>query len=51
VALAVAAVTGLRRVPQRLVAEVAGDGPVAAVAALGDVPLLICRARALGEVG
>jgi chemotaxis signal transduction protein len=48
VALAVAAVTGLRRVPNRLVSEVGGDGPVAAVAALGDVPLPICRAAVLG---
>jgi hypothetical protein len=48
VALAVGGVTGLRRVPERLVAEVGGEGPVAAVATLGDAPLPICRAAVLG---
>jgi hypothetical protein len=48
VALAVAGVAGLRRVPERLVAEVGGEGPVAAVATLGDAPLPICRAAVLG---
>jgi chemotaxis signal transduction protein len=49
VALAVAAVTGLRRVPERLVSELAGAGPVAAIAAVGDAPLPICRAAVLGD--
>lgn len=48
VALAVARVTGLKRVPERLISEVAGDGPVAAIAALPEAPLPICRAAVLG---
>ncbi len=47
VALAVAGITGLRRVPARLVSDVAGEGPVAAVAAVGDAPLPVCRASVL----
>jgi chemotaxis signal transduction protein len=47
VALAVEQVTGLRRVPERLISAVAGEGLVAAVAALGEVPLPVCRAAVL----
>jgi chemotaxis signal transduction protein len=47
VALAVEQVTGLRRVPERLIAAVAGEGLVAAVAALGEAPLPVCRAAVL----
>ncbi len=49
VALAVSQVTGLRQVPERLVVATAGDGPVAAVAALQDGPVVICRAAILGD--
>lgn len=48
VALAVAQVTGLRRVPERLIAAVAGDGLVAAIASLQEAPLPICRTAVLG---
>lgn len=48
VALAVGAVTGLRRLPEPCIAPVAdSDGLVAAVAELGDAPLPICSAAAL----
>lgn len=50
VALAVSQVAGLRRVPDRLIADVAGEGPVGAIAALADAPLPICRAAVLGAL-
>jgi chemotaxis signal transduction protein len=49
VALAVSRVAGLRAVERRLVSDVPGDGPIAAIAAL-DGPLPVCRAAALGAV-
>ena len=49
VALAVGMVTGLRRIPERLIAAVAGDGLVAAVAEFQGAPLPICRAAVLGR--
>ncbi|MGX9965157.1 chemotaxis protein CheW [Roseomonas sp. F4] len=48
VALAVSQVTGLRRIPERLISAVAGEGLVSAVVALGDVPMPVCRAAVLG---
>ncbi|WP_203074930.1 chemotaxis protein CheW [Falsiroseomonas ponticola] len=48
VALAVSVVTGLRRIPERLIAAVAGDGLVAAIAEFQDAPLPVCRAAVLG---
>ncbi|MBU8546754.1 MULTISPECIES: chemotaxis protein CheW [Roseomonadaceae] len=48
VALAVSQVTGLRRIPERLISAVAGEGMVSAVVALGDAPLPVCRAAVLG---
>ncbi|NGM20536.1 hypothetical protein G3576_10960 [Roseomonas stagni] len=48
VALAVSVVTGLRRIPERLIAAVAGDGLVSAIAEFQDAPLPICRASILG---
>ncbi|MGK7866632.1 chemotaxis protein CheW [Falsiroseomonas sp. E2-1-a20] len=47
VALAVEQVTGLRRIPERLIAAVAGEGLVSAVATLGEMPLPVCRAAVL----
>lgn len=47
VALAVDQVTGLRRIPERLIAAVAGEGLVSAVASLGETPLPVCRAAVL----
>ena len=49
IALAVSMVTGLRRIPERLIAAVAGDGLVAAIAEFQDAPLPICRAAVLGR--
>jgi chemotaxis signal transduction protein len=49
VALAVTQVTGLRRVPERLVAPTAADGIVAAVASIAEQPVPVCRAAALGD--
>lgn len=49
VALAVGVVTGLRRIPERLIAAVAGEGMVAAVAEFQGAPLPICRAAVLGR--
>jgi chemotaxis signal transduction protein len=49
VALAVSVVTGLRRIPERLIAAVAGEGMVAAVAEFQGSPLPICRAAVLGR--
>ncbi|WP_439594988.1 chemotaxis protein CheW [Falsiroseomonas sp.] len=48
VALAVSQVTGLRRIPERLISAVAGEGLVSAVVALGEAPLPVCRAAVLG---
>ncbi len=48
VALAVSVVTGLRRIPERLIAAVAGEGLVSAIAEFQDAPLPICRAAILG---
>lgn len=48
VALAVSVVTGLRRIPKRLIAATAGDGLVSAIAEFQDGPLPICRAAILG---
>jgi chemotaxis signal transduction protein len=48
VALAVSVVTGLRRIPERLIAAVAGEGLVSAIAEFQDAPLPICRAAVLG---
>lgn len=48
VALAVSVVTGLRRIPERLIAAVAGDGLVSAIAEFQGAPLPICRAAILG---
>lgn len=48
VALAVSQVTGLRQVPERLVATVAGDGLVSAIATLGEAALPVCRGAVLG---
>ncbi|NKC34624.1 chemotaxis protein CheW, partial [Falsiroseomonas selenitidurans] len=50
VALAVSQVTGLRRIPERLIAAVASEGLVSAVATQGDAPLPICRAAVLGAL-
>jgi chemotaxis signal transduction protein len=47
IALAVQQVTGLRRIPERLVAPVAGEGLVSAVVALGEAPLPVLRAAVL----
>jgi chemotaxis signal transduction protein len=49
VALAVTQVTGLRRVPERLVTATAGEGAVAAIATVGDQPVPVCRAALLGD--
>lgn len=48
VALAVSQVTGLRRIPERSIAAVAGEGLVSAVVAMGEAPLPVCRAAILG---
>lgn len=48
VALAVSQVTGLRRVPDRLVVAAAGEGVVGALATLGEQPVPVCRAAVLG---
>ena len=50
VALAVTSVTGLRQVPARLLSATGGEGLVAAIAALPEGPLPICRAALLGGV-
>jgi chemotaxis signal transduction protein len=50
VALAVTQVTGLRRVPARLVVAAAGDGVVAALATIGDAPVPVCRGAILGDL-
>lgn len=47
VALAVSQVSGLRQVPERLLAAAPGSGPVAAFATLGDQRVPICRAAVL----
>jgi chemotaxis signal transduction protein len=49
VALAVTQVTGLRRVPERLVVPTAAEGAVAAIATLNDQPVPVCRAALLGD--
>ncbi|MBU8538002.1 chemotaxis protein CheW [Falsiroseomonas tokyonensis] len=50
VALAVSHVTGLRRIPERLIAAVAGEGLVSAVVAMAEAPLPVCRAAVLGAL-
>lgn len=48
VAVAVSRVTGLRQVPLRLLSATGGAGLVAAIAALAEGPLPVCRASLLG---
>ena len=50
VALAVSHVTGLRRIPEHLIAAVAGEHLVSAVVAMGESPLPICRGAMLGAL-